>query len=218
MIKYPPFISIEGVDKAGKTTLINLLNKYQDLIHWTGKRIVFTREPGGFDNPKAEKLRTFILGNEFDVITQTYLFAASRNEHVINTIRPNLSVGNIVITDRYIDSSFVYQGIIGNLGIDAVKEINKYAIHDIMPTITIVLVISPQESVKRLKEVTDPKEINVFDEKVYLINADKIHEGFISLKKQFPERIHLIDGTSNPKDILLNVVKIINDYIEQHYE
>ena len=126
MIKYPPFISIEGVDKAGKTTLINLLNKYQDLIHWTGKRIVFTREPGGFDNYKAEKLRTFILGNEFDTVTQTYLFAASRNEHVINTIRPNLSLGNIVITDRYIDSSFVYQGIVGNLGIESVKDINKY--------------------------------------------------------------------------------------------
>ena len=66
---------------------------------------------------------------------------------MINTIRPNLSVGNIVITDRYIDSSFVYQGIIGNIGIDTVKEINKYAIHDIMPTITIVLVISPQQVV-----------------------------------------------------------------------
>ena len=218
MIKYPPFISIEGVDKAGKTTLINLLNKYQDLIHWTGKRIVFTREPGGFDNSKAEKLRTFILGNEFDTVTQTYLFAASRNEHVINTIRPNLSLGNIVITDRYIDSSFVYQGIVGNLGIESVKDINKYAIHDIMPTITIVLVISPQESVRRLKELTDPKEINVFDEKVYLNNADKIHDGFISLKKLFPERIHLIDGTNEPKEILLNVVKIINDYIEQNHE
>lgn len=216
MVKYPPFISIEGVDKSGKTTLMNLLNKYQNLIHWTGKRIIFTREPGGIDNVSAEKLRTFILGNEFDTLTQAYLFAASRNEHVIHTIRPNLSLGNIVITDRYIDSSFVYQGILGNLGIDKIQEINKYALHDIMPNITIVLVVSPDESIRRLKDVINPSEINVFDEKIYLNNADKIHSGFISLKKLFPERIHLVDGTNDPKDIMLNVIKIINDYIEEH--
>lgn len=216
MIKYPPFISIEGVDKSGKTTLINLINKHQDLIHWTGKRIVFTREPGGFNNPSGEKLRTFILSNEFDPLTQTYLFAASRNEHVIHTIRPNLSMGNIVVTDRYIDSSYVYQGILGNIGIDKVNDINKYALHDIMPDITIVLVVSPAESIKRLKDVINSSEINIFDEKIYLNNADKIHEGFISLKKMFPKRIHLIDGTNDPKDIMLNVVKIINDYIEEN--
>ncbi len=215
-MKYPPFITIEGVDKAGKTTLMNLLNKHQDLIHWNGKRIVFTREPGGTDNVKAEKLRTFILGNEFDNLTQAYLFAASRNEHVMHTIRPNLSLGNIVVCDRFIDSSYVYQGLVGGLGVDVIQEINKYALHDIIPAITIVLVISPEESVKRLKEVTNPKEINVFDENVYLRNADKIHDGFIQLKKLFPKRIHLVDGTNDPKDILLNVVQIINEYIEEH--
>lgn len=216
MLKYPPFISIEGVDKAGKTTLINLLNKYQNLIEWNGKKVIFTREPGGIDNPKAEKLRTFILSNEFDVITQAYLFAASRNEHVIYTIRPNLMLGNIVITDRYIDSSYVYQGIIGGLGIDAINAINKYALHDIMPVITIVLVISPEESVRRLKEITNPKEINVFDEKVYLRNADKIHDAYIKLKGLFPDRVHLIDGTEDPTQILQNVIQIINDYIHSH--
>ena len=216
MLKYPPFISIEGVDKAGKTTLINLLNKYQNLIEWNGKKVIFTREPGGIDNPKAEKLRTFILSNEFDVITQAYLFAASRNEHVIYTIGPNLMLGNIVITDRYIDSSYVYQGIIGGLGIDAINAINKYALHDIMPVITIVLVISPAESVRRLKEITNPKEINVFDEKVYLRNADKIHDAYIKLKELFPNRVHLIDGTEDPKQILQNVIQIINDYIHTH--
>lgn len=211
-----PFITIEGVDKSGKSTLINLINKNQELIHWTGKRIVFTREPGGFDNFKAEKLRNFILENEFDVITQTYLFAASRNEHVVHTIIPNLSTGKIVISDRYIDSSIVYQGIIGGLGHQLILDINKTALHGVMPDITIVLVVSPEESVRRLKELTNPKDINIFDENIYLKNANKIYDGYLQLKKIFPNRIHLIDGTQEPKQIMLNVIDIINRYIDNN--
>lgn len=215
MIKHAPFITIEGVDKAGKSTLINLLNKNQELINWSRKRIIFTREPGGYDNFKAEKLRNFILSNEFDVLTQAYLFAACRNEHVVHSIIPNLSTGNIIISDRYIDSSIVYQGIIGNIGYENILKINEFALHNIMPNITIVLVVSPEESVKRLKELTDPSEINVFDEKIYLKNANKIYEGYLELKKIFPKRIHLIDGTQNPKQIMLSVINIINNYINK---
>lgn len=125
------FITIEGGDGCGKTTLINNLKMYFD-------DVLFTKEPGGCEF--SDKVRKLIFESE-NILPTTcmYLFCASRAEHVDKVIRPNLEKGRVVISDRYLHSSLVYQGIAGGLGVNLVNEINQPAIGGLMPDRVIYL-------------------------------------------------------------------------------
>lgn len=173
------FITFEGPDGSGKSTQIRLIEKY---LKQCGYDIVITREPGG--TKISEKIRDIILDKthaEMDYVTEALLYAASRAQHVAQAILPALKDGKIVICDRYVDSSYVYQGAGRGLG-ECVKEINRIAIQDCMPDITFLFKISPEESKRRIREV-DRLEMEKMD------YHRKVYQAYLDLETKYPERI-----------------------------
>lgn len=178
------FITIEGCEGVGKTTQVRFLKEY---LEQTGQHAVFTREPGG--TAVAEKIRNILLHDKMDALCEAHLFAAARIEHINEVILPSLNQGKLVICDRYVDSSFAYQGYARELGLDKVKEINQYALNNCMPQYTIFLDMNPLYSWRKQKgKVIDDRmegESRVFHLRVY--------EGFKKLAALYADRYILIE-------------------------
>ena len=137
------FVTFEGVEGSGKTTLINRL--YDEMLR-LGYPVVKTREPGG--NKISEQIRNIILdvdNCEMDYRTEALLYAASRRQHLVEVIRPALEAGATVICDRFLDSSLAYQGHARGLGIEKVYDINLYATEGILPDVTVYIDVAPEE-------------------------------------------------------------------------
>lgn len=197
-------ISIEGGDGSGKGTLVNNLIK---LLSNLEINFVYTREPGG--TPVAEKIREIIVNENIDAVTEMLLFAASRREVVEKVIRPALKENKLVIVDRYIDSSLVYQGIARGLGVGTVLNINKHSINELMPHKTIYLDIDPKIALDRLS--TNNRETNRLDlESINFHN--KTREGYLMLAKQCPDRYLVINANQPPEDVFNEVLnKLLNN-------
>ena len=138
------FISVEGCDGAGKSTMLKVL--WQRLLHY-GYEVVLTREPGG--SPLGEKIRDLILHNPMDPVVELLLFNASRKDHIVNTIRPNKAMGKIVISDRFSDSSHAYQGHGRKMVAEAVA-LEGLVVQQDRPDYTLYFDITIEESIKRL--------------------------------------------------------------------
>lgn len=197
MYKSGLFISIEGLDGSGKTTIQAFLNEwFKELI--LSKKINFndvitTREPGGKNNIFCEQLRSLILNNNLDNKTEILLYAASRIEHVKNTIIPNLKLNNIVISDRFIDSSLVYQGFANQIDINKIFEINIWGVENTIPHFTLYLDIDPSKA--RLRAL-ERKIINKYDEKP-IQYYENIKNGFDFITNQFKDRFIKIDANQS---------------------
>lgn len=141
------FITLEGPDGSGKTTIAKMLKEYLEEI---GVKVALTREPGGTEI--GEQIRSIILDNNNDkmsTMTEALLYAAARAQHVDEKIKPLLEEGYVVISDRYVMSSLAYQGHARGLGIEYVMEINEHAIGDLQPDKTLFFDISPEITLKR---------------------------------------------------------------------
>lgn len=191
------FITIEGGEGAGKTTLI------QTLAHKArqqGHEVMITREPGGI--PIAEAIRAVILHKEntaMDARTEALLYAAARRQHLAEKVIPALQQRTVVICDRFVDSSLAYQGHARGLGLEAVWDINKFAIEDCMPELTLYLDIDPVIGLERIGN-NDEREVNRLD----LESLDfhrKVREGYTLLRDKFAERFVTIDASASPEHI-----------------
>lgn len=197
------FITFEGPEGAGKTTIINMLAKQLD-------DALFTREPGGIDI--SEQIRRVILdkGNTaMDPRTEALLYAAARRQHLIEKVRPALEAGRTVICDRFVDSSLAYQGHARGLGIDEVLNINQFAIENMMPNLTIYFDIEPEVGLKRISS-NDSREINRLD----LENIEfhqKVREGYYLLMAKFPNRIVKVDASAPLEEVLQHTIRLINE-------
>ncbi len=168
------FITIEGCEGVGKSTQIRLLKKYLDD---SGQKAVFTREPGGTE--VAEKIRQILLnGGAIAPITEAYLFAAARADHMEQLILPALSRGEIVVCDRFLDSSLAYQGNARSLGEKKVYEINQHALSGRLPDCTVFIDMHPATSWRKQKGTS------IADDRLENEGADfhnSVYEGFIKL-------------------------------------
>ena len=201
--KNPPFITFEGGEGAGKTTVIS---RIAELIQArNGQEIVFTREPGGV--PSAESIRQVILGQQIDSLTETLLFAAARREHLVEKILPALSKGQPVFCDRFINSSVVYQGLVRGVGVNEVLEVNRFATEGLMPNLTIFLDVSPKVGLERVSARGD-KDKNRFDSEE-LDFHQKVRDGFLDLQKQNSERIVRINSEQPLDSVVIAVVDLI---------
>lgn len=154
------FITLEGGDGCGKTTQVELLNKY---FNDKGINFINTREPGGIDI--SEQIREVILNTDntaMDSITEAMLYAASRRQHMVERVIPALESGVTVVCDRFVDASLVYQGYSRGIGIDEVMKINEPAIEGYMPDLTIYLDIEPALGLERIHS-NEKREINRLD-------------------------------------------------------
>ena len=205
-------ISIEGPDGAGKSTQISLLQEY---LKNKGYQSILTREPGG--TSISEKIRSLILDKdnmEMSSQTELLLYAAARAQLVQEVISPALKEGKVIICDRYVDSSAVYQGIARGLGIETVYEVNEYAIQKYWPDITIHLDLDAEEGIRRKKNQTelDRMELETID------FHKKVCEGYRTLAKRDPERIKTIDAMLSIEEIHEKIKQYLDDILERKHE
>lgn len=182
------FIAFEGGDGAGKSTQATLL---QAALTQAGHTVVVTREPGG--SPIAEKIRQVVLDVAHAGLndrSEALLFAASRAEHVAKTIRPALSRGEIVITDRYMDSSIAYQGIARGLGLEEIQNLNLWATENLVPDLTILLDV---ETTAGLGRVEDP---NRLEEESADFHTD-VRAAFLQLAQLHQDRYVVISAAGD---------------------
>ena len=176
------FIAFEGGDGAGKSTQAAHLAA---ALEARGVAVLRTREPGG--TPIGEKLRSLVLDHghgHIDAHTEALIFAASRAAHANQVIRPALERGEVVLTDRYIDSSVAYQGAGRNLGAEAVRSLNEWATSGLQPDLTVLLDVDPADG-RRRRAAGDVAEDRLESE------ADEFHatirRAFLNLAKSRPD-------------------------------
>ncbi|GKV57834.1 thymidylate kinase [Sporosarcina sp. NCCP-2222] len=209
MLKKGVFITFEGPEGAGKTTV---LEEVANKLRLDGHDVLTTREPGGIRI--AEKIRAIILDNthqEMDGRTEALLYAAARRQHLVEKIVPALTEGKVVLCDRFVDSSLAYQGYARGLGMDDVLSINRFAIGDTMPDLTIFFNISPEEGLERISR-NDEREQNRLDQESIHFHT-MVYEGYQRLLKQYPDRITTIDASCEIKTVTENVWKIVSSQL-----
>lgn len=202
------FISFEGPDGAGKTSVIRQIKA--DLVDQLGAdRVLYTREPGG--SPIAEQIRRVLFAPEnkdMDARTEALLFAASRRQHVVSTLRPALAAGKVILCDRYLDSSLVYQGVGRQLGMEAIWKLNQYAIDGLLPNLTINLDVPSELGLRRIAEHRS-NQVNRLD-KEKLSFHHMVRHAFLELQKADPDRIKLIDASQSLDRVVADVKRVIN--------
>lgn len=204
------FITFEGGDGAGKSTVINKV--YEELVK-KNLSCMITREPGGIDI--AEQIREVILNvknTKMDARTEALLYAAARRQHLAEKVIPALEEGKIVLCDRFLHSSLAYQGYARGLGIEEVYEINKFAIDSYMPDLVILFDIEPKLGLERINK-NKGREINRLD-KENMDFHDKVREGYGILMEKYNHNIVKVDASGSVDEVYLQVSKIINENIE----
>jgi dTMP kinase len=188
-------ISFEGSEGSGKSTQITRLAAQLQKL---GREVVATREPGGTEI--GEQIRNIIVhnskGDEMCPETELLLFTAARAQIVREVIAPALRRGAVVLSDRYLDSSTVYQGIARNLAPGPVSEINRFAVGNVMPDLTIVIDVPTEVSLARIRQRASGLPDRM--ERQNISFYTKVREGYLLLAQQWPDRVVVVDGTLSP--------------------
>ncbi|WP_446002053.1 dTMP kinase [Weissella viridescens] len=188
------FISFEGPDGAGKTSVLHaILDRLTPML---GEQLVITREPGGRDNQVAEAIRDLVLSPAYpamDPWTEAMLYAAARRQHVVETIRPALADDKVIISDRYLDSSIAYQGGGRELGAERVADLNQYATNGLQPQATIYLDLAPEVGLARI-QATRQDEINRLDVEELAFHQ-RVSAAYHDLIAADPDRFWVIDAS-----------------------
>ena len=205
------FISIEGGEGSGKTSV---LEKVIEKLNNDGyKNIVTSREPGGVKI--ATDIRNVLLDKEntsMDPITEAFLFAASRRQHMVEKVLPALNNNAIFICDRFVDSSYVYQGIAGNVGLDRVIDINMIATMGHLPNLTILFDLDPRVGLARIN-ANKNREVNRLD-LAGLEYHDKIRAGYRQIANMYNDRIVVIDASKSFEEVIDDVYNLIKKKLE----
>lgn len=195
-------ISFEGSEGSGKSTQIARL---AERLQAAGREVVATREPGGTEI--GEQIRNIIVhnsrGDEMCPETELLLFTAARAQVVREVIVPALERGAVVLSDRYLDSSTVYQGIARNLAPGPVSAINQFAVGDVMPHLTVVIDVPTEVSLARIRQRASDLPDRMERENISFYT--KVREGYLLLAQQWPDRVVVLDGTLTPDELDRNV-------------
>ncbi|MGF7049676.1 dTMP kinase [Paenibacillus sp. DS2015] len=197
------FITLEGGEGSGKTTVISRLSAYLDRRSLTH---LLTREPGGIEI--SEKIRDIILdphNTAMDARTEALLYAAARRQHLVEKVEPALKAGNIVLCDRFVDSSLVYQGYARGLGIEEVWNMNQFAIDSLLPDVTFYLDIEPELGLSRIAASME-REVNRLDLEGLAFHH-KVREGYRKLVELYSDRMIVIDASQTPEQIEKDIIQ-----------
>lgn len=200
------FFVFEGGEGVGKSTIIKYVEEFFEL---KGYEVVVTREPGGY--PLAEKVRNLILEDDLmDSKTEALLFAAARREHIVNVIIPALSEGKVVLCDRYVFSSYVYQGLVPHGTYQAIKDLNDYATSGFMPTKTFLLDVSPEITKKRMSFRKHQSRFDKKDEAYH----HKVREAYLLLASSMANPMEVIDANQTVTDVTREVLSKLKEWGE----
>jgi len=205
------FVTFEGGEGAGKSTQIHRL---ADSLRQRGREVLVTREPGG--SPGAEAVRHVILSGaaeEFGVRMEAILFAAARNDHVEEVIRPALESGAVVLCDRFMDSSRVYQGVTGNLEMDYIEALQRVAVAGLNPDCTIILDLPAKDGLARARIRGGEAAPDRF-EREELQTHEKRREAFLEIAAFDPKRCHVVDANRPEDKIAEDILGIVGLMVE----
>lgn len=187
------FVSLEGIDGSGKTTLAALLSRW---LEARGCSVLTTREPGG--TVLGARLRELLLESQLSIVplAEIFLMAADRAQHVAEVIHPALAAGKVVISDRYMDSTLVYQGYAGGVPIDVVRRINDDATGGLVPDVTFLLDVTPEEASRRKASRSKDRY-----EGRGMEFQRRVYEGFRRLAREEPQRVVVVPGQGTPAEV-----------------
>ena len=193
------FISFEGIDGAGKSTHID---RFCSLIksRFPNREVVVTREPGGTE--LGEQLRSLLLNAPMNIETEALLMFAARREHIAQVIEPALTAGKIVISDRFTDASFAYQGGGRGLSLDKLNDLERWVQGQpdgtlLEPNLTILFDLPGEVAEERRSKARAPDKF----EKLDLNFFEKVRQEYLRRAKENPTRFHLVDATQTPETI-----------------
>ncbi|MGZ4196543.1 MAG: dTMP kinase [Solirubrobacteraceae bacterium] len=200
-------ITIEGIDGAGKSTLAAALAR---ALEARGIAVQLLREPGGVLT--SERIRDLVVDPELHIGSraEALLYAAARAQLVDEALRPLLAQGTWVLLDRFVDSSLAYQGGGRRLGVDAVREINEFAIQGLRPDRTLLLAIDPAHGQARSRARAGPPDRLENEQRVFF---ERTAAAYNALAEQEPERVRTIDASQPPADVLKAALDAISDLI-----
>lgn len=207
------FISFEGGEGAGKSTQIRIL---AETLRSRGLEVVVTREPGG--SPGAEAIRHVLLSGAaeaFGVRMEAMLFAAARNDHVEEVIRPALESGAVVLCDRFLDSSRVYQGTTGNLETDFIETLQRIAVDGTMPDLTLIFDIPAVDGLARARKRADDGATPDRFEKEELETHEKRREAYLDIALNEPRRCRIVDAKQPQERVTEDVLSMVEPLLER---
>ncbi len=199
------FITFEGIDGSGKTTQINLLDKY---LTGRGFDVVLTREPGG--TALGDEIRDMLLNPKNKGMSsraETFLFEASRAQLVEKVIKPSIESGKIVICDRFFDSTIAYQGAARGLGIKEILDMSLWASAGLVPDLTFLITINVEMCQLRMKsQQKNPDRIENEENEF----KEKISKGYLDVAQLFKERFEIIDGHMDIDAVFSTIKQRVN--------
>ncbi|MEO0247013.1 MAG: dTMP kinase [candidate division WOR-3 bacterium] len=201
------FITIEGIEGSGKSTLTEGIIEF---LKTKGFNVVYSREPGG--TKVGESVRNILLadGNEMDPMTEVFLFLAARRENVRKNILPALRDGKVVVCDRYIDSTIAYQGYGRGLPIKLLRRLNKLATYGIKPDLTFVIDIDPEKGLKRISG----KELDRIERE----NIDfhrRVRDGYRKIARISGRRVKILDGELPKEELLKKAISLVESRLSE---
>jgi len=205
------FITFEGGEVAGKSTQIKRLAAR---LKKAGHSVLVTREPGG--SPGAEAIRHVLLSGAaepFGTEMEAILFAAARSDNVKTIIKPALDKGEIVLCDRFMDSSRVYQGVTGNVDHEFLMLMERAVTEDARPGLTLVFDLPPEEGLKRAAEVWKDDGPDRY-EREELAQQEARRQGFLDIAAAEPERCVVIDAGQTLKKVSAAVDKAVDAFLK----
>jgi dTMP kinase len=201
------FIVLEGGEGVGKSTQVAALAKS---LQGRGIEVLVTREPGGSEG--AEAIRHLLLQGDdrrWSIAAEALLFAAARADHVEKTIRPALEQGRWVVSDRFVDSSFAYQGGAGGVGIDKVRKLHDFATGGFLPDRALVLSLAEGSERARARDRDDVDRIGGRPDDFHR----RVEQAFRTISAEEPDRVRLIDASGTREDVTKRLLDAIEDLL-----
>ena len=200
---------MEGPDGSGKTTQMALL---ANVLTVEGLEVVQTREPGG--TPLADRIRALVLDPAHDKMTartEALLYMAARAQHTAELIRPAMDRGAVVISDRYADSTLVYQGIARGLPMDSLIWLNRFATEELTPDLTLLLDCDTERLARRVANRGNQDRLEKEDPEFHR----KVREGFLLLAAQNPDRFRVIDADRTVESIQKEIQRCVQEFLQK---
>lgn len=207
------FITFEGIDASGKSSAIEGLKKHIEQ-KYNISNFIFTREPGGKNLKTAELIRELILDNknEINPISEALLYLASRKIHIEQIIKPSLKKNNIVICDRYVDSSIAYQGNGRELGMEKIEKMNLMVIEDVIPKYTFYLKVDLNESIARMKKQNRKFDRLEQEDKAFFQRVIDAYD-FLSIRDN--KRYIVINANQTHEKVLKDIIEKFEEIMER---
>ena len=194
------FITLEGMDGAGKSTHVSGI---ADFLRGKGKEVVVTREPGG--TPLGEKLRAVLLSEAMNIDTETLLMFAARREHIAQVIAPGLAAGRWVVSDRFTDATYAYQGSGGGMASDRIATLERWVQDKLKPDLTLVFDVPVEVALTRL-----PKKRADRFESESRSYFERVRAGYLERAAAEPARVRIVDGRKAVEKVKEEVEGIIS--------